>query len=82
MNQGDYWECPACHLQAAGSASSFMILRGRGTGNFKENSVSATEHISGAFVTRQSADDPLDSDGWFEDESELRDFLEKEVRPA
>ena len=82
LNQGDYWECPDCHLQAAGGAASFMILRERGTGNFKEPRVGAAAHVSGAFVTKQSAKDPLDSDGWFEDEEELRDFLKNEVRPT
>jgi rubredoxin len=80
LNRGDYWECPECHLQAAGGSASFMILRKRGEGKFQEPRVGATAHISGAFLTRQSADEPFDSDGWFEDEAELRDFLEKQVR--
>ncbi len=79
LNRDDYWECPVCHLQAAGSKASFMILRERGTGDFREPSVSATEHVSGAFVTKQSADDPRESDGWFKDEAELRQFIEHEV---
>jgi rubredoxin len=80
LNQADYWECPVCHLQAAGGGASFMILRGRGNGEIKEPRVGATAHVSGAFVTKQSAEDPLDSDGWFEDEAQLRDFLDNEVR--
>ncbi|HEY4963074.1 MAG TPA: hypothetical protein VIH90_00055 [Candidatus Saccharimonadales bacterium] len=79
LNQGDYWECPVCHLQAAGSNAGFMILRVRGAGTFKSHKVSATEYISGAFVTKQSLTDPFESDGWFQDEVELRRFIENEV---
>ncbi len=79
LNRDDYWECPVCHLQAAGSKASFMILRERGTGDFREPSVSATEYVIGAFVTKQSADDPWESDGWFKDEAEFRDFIENEA---
>lgn len=80
LNRDDYWECPVCHLQAAGSGPSFMILRDRGTGDFKGVQVLATESVIGSFMTRQSADDPWTSDGWFKDAAEFRDFIENEVQ--
>lgn len=80
LNREDYWECPVCNLQAAGSGPGFMILRERGTGDFKGDLVLATEYIIGSFVTRQSADDPWASDGWFQDEAAFRDFIENEVQ--
>ncbi len=76
LNRGDYWECPVCHLQAAGSEGTFMILRERGSGDFRPDRVSATEHILGAFVTKESAEHPLQPGGWFQDEAELRRFLD------
>lgn len=76
LNRDDYWECPICHVQARGSKASVMILRERGTGDFKTPPVSATEYIIGAFVTKQSADDPFESDGWFKNEAEFRQFID------
>lgn len=80
LNRGDYWECPVCHLQAAGSKASFMILRERGLGCFKGHRVSATEYVVGALVTKQSADDPYQSGGWFKDEADFRVFLENSIQ--
>lgn len=80
LNRGDYWECPVCHLQAAGSKASFMILLERGAGYFKNHKVSATEYIVGAFVTKQSSEDPFESDGSFQDEEDLRSFIENDVK--
>ena len=80
LNRDDYWECPVCRLQAAGSGASFMILRERGTGDFKGDPVLATEYVTGSFVTRQSADDPWESDGWFKNEAEFRHFIDNEVQ--
>jgi len=80
LNRGDYWECPVCHLQAAGSKASFMILRELGVGDFKGHRVSATEYIVGAFITKQSASDPGQSDGWFKDEADFRRFLENDIQ--
>lgn len=79
LNCWDYWECPVCHLQAAGSKAGFMILRERGVGDFRSHRVSATDHIVGAFITKQSATDPYQSDGWFKDEAEFRAFLENDL---
>lgn len=74
-NQGDYWECPVCHLQAAGANGSFMILRERGNGAFRRDRVPATDYVVGAFVIRESAEHPLQSGGWFQDEADFRRFL-------
>ena len=78
LNREDYWECPVCNLQAAGSKSKFMILRERGAGEFKSDLVLATEYVIGAFVTKQSAEDPWQSGGAFRDEADFRDFIENE----
>jgi rubredoxin len=80
LNSGDYWECPVCHIQAAGGGGRFMILRERGSGEFKSERVGATGHIVGAYVCAQSAEDPLASDGKYIDEAAFRAFLEHEVR--
>jgi len=80
LNREDYWECPVCRLQAAGGGGRFMILRQRGSGEFKSERVVATSHIVGAYVCAQSAEDPLASDGKYLDEAAFRTFLEREVR--
>ena len=80
LNCGDHWECPSCHLQAAGGGGRFMILRLRGSGEFKSERVVAISHIVGAYVCAQSAEDPLASDGKYMDEAAFRAFLEHEVR--
>lgn len=82
LNRRDYWECPTCRLQAAGGGPGFMVLRERGKGQYKSYRVAASEHVTGALITRQSADDPFESDGAFQDEAEFREFLEKEVGDA
>jgi len=82
LNREDYWECPVCHLQAAGSKASFMVLRERGMGDFKGHRVSATEYVVGAFITKQSAEDPYQSDGWFKNEVDFRNFLENDIKKA
>jgi len=40
LNDGDFWECPACHLQAKGGRLSpfFTLLRSRGGGAFLPHS--------------------------------------------
>jgi len=43
---------------------------------FKSQRVSATEYVIGAFVTQESAEDRHQSAGPFEDEADLRAFLE------
>lgn len=80
LNRDDYWECPACQLQVSGGGGRCMILRQRGSGQFKRESVGASQHIVGAYVCAQSVDDSLTSDGKHMDESALRSFLEHQVR--
>jgi len=80
LNRRDHWECPACHLQAVGGGGRFMIFRQRGSGQFKSERIGATEHIVGAYVCAQSAEDPLASDSKYMDEAAFRAFLEHEVR--
>lgn len=80
LNCGDYWECPVCHLQAAGGGGRLMILRQRGTGEFKKERIGASEHIVGAYVCAQSTEDPLESDGKYMNEVAFRAFLDHEVR--
>ena len=70
-NRGDYWECPECHLQGRGGGS-LMVLRERGTGDFKSYGLGATESLLGVLILKQSADDPYESDGAFRDEAEFR----------
>lgn len=77
LNCQDLWECPHCHLQAAGGAGSFMILNERGNGNFKPGPTSATDYIVGAFINREREDDPMQSDGPFASESQFREFIKK-----
>jgi hypothetical protein len=43
--------------------------------------VSATDYVVGAFMTRQSADDPWTSDGGFRREADLRAFFDEIVDP-
>jgi len=83
LNDGDFWECPACHLQAKGGRLSpfFTLLRSRGGGAFRENKVSATEDIRGAALAKQVVDKTgKESVQHFENETELRQFLAT-VRP-
>lgn len=75
LNRDDHWECPQCLLQMAGSSAQVMILRTRGVGDFKQPVVSATDHLSGTFMTRQSHDDPWASGGPFRNADDLRAFL-------
>ncbi|NEX22385.1 hypothetical protein G3480_19085 [Thiorhodococcus mannitoliphagus] len=79
LNREDHWECPVCHLQMLGSGGQVLILRERGSGNFKEPRVLAPHSIVGAFMCRQSTEDPWGSGGYFRSAEDLRTFLEQEV---
>jgi len=79
LNRNDYWECPSCHLQASGGGGRFMIIRHRGSGKFKVEQTGAGQHIVGAYMCVQSAEDPLVSDGKYMNEAVFRAFLEREV---
>jgi hypothetical protein len=81
LNRMDFWECPDCHLQAAGNKGFFIVLRERGKGEFARNRVSATEQISGATLLKQSESDSLLPLGYLRTEKEFRYFIEKEVAP-
>ena len=81
LNQDDHWECPECRLQMVGSGSQVMLLRERGVGDFKQPEVSATDSVVGAFMTRQSAEDPWTSDGGFHREADLKAFFDEIVDP-
>ena len=82
LNRDDYWECRDCHLQVSGGGGRCMILRQRGSGQFKSERIGAREHIVGAYVCAQSPEDPLSSDGKHMDEAAFRAFLEHEVRQS
>ena len=75
LNQDDFWECPACHLQAMGSKAIFMILQERGSGDFKSNKITASEYIVGALMTKESQEEPYQSCGAFRDENDFRTFI-------
>ena len=75
LNQDDFWECPSCHLQAMGSQSSFMILRKRGSGDFKSYKVTASKYIVGALMTKESQEEPYQSCGAFQDENDFLTFI-------
>ena len=82
LNMSDYWACPVCHLQAAGSGAYFMILRKRGE-DVPTSSRSprlATGHIRRAPILKQSAEDQFTPDGRFQDEADLCAFLENDVQ--
>jgi hypothetical protein len=79
LNRDDQWECPACHLQMLGARGQVIILRERGTGRFNQPVVSATDHLVGAFMTRESAEEPWGSGGYFRDAADLPPVLEQEV---
>lgn len=80
LNRMGFWECPVCRLQAAGGGGAVMVLRERGEGFFRDNRVSATDHLVGAFLLKQSATDPMASGGYFSGEADFRSFIEKEVK--
>jgi hypothetical protein len=78
LNDHDFWECPACHLQARSASGHFVLLRTRGEGRLK--STKATEHIVGCFICRAELEDQFKTGSWFNNESELRNFLTNEVQ--
>jgi hypothetical protein len=73
LDDHDFWECPVCHLQARSARGHFVLLRTRGEGRLK--STKATEHIVGCFICRAEPEDQFKTGSWFNNESELREFL-------
>lgn len=49
-------------------------------GDFKAHRVSATEYVVSAFITKQSAENPYQFDGWFKNEADFRGFLENGIK--
>lgn len=49
LNGDDYWECPDCHLQTAGT-EHVRILTKRGTGDFSAKGTTAGSFTSNAPV--------------------------------
>jgi len=82
LNRTDYWECPRCRLQAAGSGGSITVLRQRGTGDFKSHREDATRYVIGALISRQRANDPFTMGAIFTSEEDFRRYLSLEVTEA
>jgi len=80
VNRMDLWECPDCGLQGAGGGPALIVQRERGKGVFKNYRLSATEHLRGVWLARQSVGDWATADGAFRDEAEFRAFLAHDVR--
>lgn len=81
LNRSDFWECPACRLQAhSGSMGMFAVLNERGVGNLK--TTKATDQIVGWVLTRAMPSEHgvrADSSG-FSSEEEFRQYLD--LHPA
>jgi hypothetical protein len=73
LNSDDYWECPACHLQARGGSGMFVLLRTRGKGRLK--TTKATDYVNGWVLCRADLNDQLKNGDSFKDLSDLRNFV-------
>jgi hypothetical protein len=77
LNDHDFWECPACRLQARSSGGMFVLLRTRGEGHLKDTK--ATDTVMGWVLCRARKTNSLETGEDFKNESELRQFLANEV---
>jgi hypothetical protein len=78
LNDGDYFECPVCRLQARKGGGIFILLPERGRGRLRTTPTLATDWVLGFFLFKSLSPDPLSEPEPepVQDEADLRRFLE------